>query len=178
MLAQLQSSGATGAQMGEALAAMQNSMKAAKDGYIVEDSVDVLVKKLESQGKKVKIIEEDEEDEETPDGVKQKKKRAKKQVPEEEIEDLDEEEEDDYQSPKKKQGKPLNPWKQGAKLKKAGGAPSKRPKKQADEQEDLGEDNEMGEELEDTADAFSKRMQMEDKLSELEELARQKEAIN
>jgi len=56
--------------MGEALAAMQNSMKAAKDGYIVEDSVDVLVKKLESQGKKVKIIEEDEEDEETPDGVK------------------------------------------------------------------------------------------------------------
>jgi hypothetical protein len=36
----------------------------------------------------------------------------------------------------------------------------------------------MGEELEDTADAFAKRMQMEDKLSELEELARQKEAIN
>ena len=48
--------------MGEAIAAMQNSMKAAKEGYIVEDSVDVLVKKLESQGKKVKIIAEDEDD--------------------------------------------------------------------------------------------------------------------
>lgn len=54
-------------------------MKAAKEGYIVEDSVDSLVKKLESQGKKVKIIEEgEEEDEVSPDGVKQKKKRAKK----------------------------------------------------------------------------------------------------
>jgi hypothetical protein len=49
--------------MGEALAAMQNSMKAAKDGYRVEDSVDALVKKLESQGKKVKIIEDDDEEE-------------------------------------------------------------------------------------------------------------------
>ena len=48
--------------MGEALAAMQNSMKAAKEGYIFEDSVDVLVKKLESQGKRVKIITEDDED--------------------------------------------------------------------------------------------------------------------
>ena len=65
--------------MGVAIAAMQNSMKAAKEGYIVEDSVDSLVKKLESQGKKVKIIEEgEEEDEVSPDGVKQKKKRAKK----------------------------------------------------------------------------------------------------
>jgi uncharacterized protein YlzI (FlbEa/FlbD family) len=69
--------------MGEAIAAMQNSLKATKDGagYIVEDSVDVLVKKLESQGKKVKIIEENEdEDDTTPDGVKQKKKNAKKQI--------------------------------------------------------------------------------------------------
>lgn len=38
-------------------------MKAAKEGYIVEDSVDFLVKKLESQGKRVKIIEEDDVDE-------------------------------------------------------------------------------------------------------------------
>jgi hypothetical protein len=30
---------------------------------IVEDSVDSLVKKLESQGKRVKIIEDDDEDE-------------------------------------------------------------------------------------------------------------------
>ena len=36
----------------------------------------------------------------------------------------------------------------------------------------------MGEDEEDTAEAFAKRMQMEDKLSELEELARQKEAIH
>jgi hypothetical protein len=67
-------------------------MKAAKEGYIVEDSVDILVKKLESQGKKVKIIEEgEEEDEVSPDGVKQKKKKAKKQQQEEEDEDLIEE---------------------------------------------------------------------------------------
>jgi len=78
----LQSSGASGAQMGQAIAAMQNSIKATKDGagYIVEDSVDILVKKLESQGKKVKIIEEDEDENEiSPDGAKQKKKKAKKQ---------------------------------------------------------------------------------------------------
>ncbi len=57
--------------MGEALAAMQNSMKAAKDGYIVEDSVDSLVKKLESQGKRVKIIEEGEDDDDaSPGGAK------------------------------------------------------------------------------------------------------------
>ena len=77
----MQSSGASGAQMGQAIAAMQNSLKATKDGagYIVEDSVDILVKKLESQGKKVKIIEEDEDENEiSPDGAKQKKKKAKK----------------------------------------------------------------------------------------------------
>ena len=59
---------------------MQNSLKATKDGagYIVEDSVDFLVKKLESQGKKVKIIEEDEDENQiSPDGAKQKKKKAK-----------------------------------------------------------------------------------------------------
>ncbi len=77
MLAQLQSSGASGAQMGEALAAMQNSMKAAKEGYIVEDSVDVLVKKLESQGKKVKIIMEDEEENDGQEEVKTKKQKKK-----------------------------------------------------------------------------------------------------
>lgn len=77
MLAQLQSSGASGAQMGEALAAMQNSMKAAKEGYIVEDSVDVLVKKLESQGKKVKIIMEDEEENDGQEEAKTKKQKKK-----------------------------------------------------------------------------------------------------
>lgn len=54
--------------MGEALKGMQNSMKTAKGGQIVEDSVDVLLKKLESQGKKVKIInDDDDEDFESPD---------------------------------------------------------------------------------------------------------------
>lgn len=63
--------------MGEALAAMQNSMKAAKEGYIVEDSVDILVKKLESQGKKVKIIAEDEDDDDRQEEAKKKQKKKK-----------------------------------------------------------------------------------------------------
>ena len=80
MLAQLQSSGATGQQMGQALSAMQNSMKAAKGGQIVEDSVEGLIKKLESQGKKVKIInEDDDEDFESPESKPKKKKLNPKQ---------------------------------------------------------------------------------------------------
>lgn len=80
MLAQLQSSGATGQQMGQALSAMQNSMKAAKGGQIVEDSVEGLIKKLESQGKKVKIInEDDDEDFESPESKPKKKKSNPKQ---------------------------------------------------------------------------------------------------
>lgn len=66
--------------MGQALNAMQNSMKTAKGGQIVEDSVDVLLKKLESQGKKVKIINDDEdEDFESPDQKSKKKKNNPKQ---------------------------------------------------------------------------------------------------
>jgi len=44
-------------------------------------------------------------------------------------EDEDEDVDEDYSSPpqKKKQGgKPVNPWKQGSKVKKTGGAPSKK----------------------------------------------------
>lgn len=51
--------------MNEALVAMQNSMKVAKDmahEQIVEDNVDMLIKKLEGHGKRVKIIESNEED--------------------------------------------------------------------------------------------------------------------
>jgi hypothetical protein len=98
--------------MGEALAAMQNSMKAAKDGYIVEDSVDFLVKKLESQGKKVKIIEDGDADEEDEDmGKKKKKKAASKKVVEEDEVEEEIDEGEDYSSPKKKGAKPVNPWK-------------------------------------------------------------------
>jgi hypothetical protein len=48
-------------------------------------------------------------------------------------EDEDEDVDEDYSSPpqKKKQGaggKPVNPWKQGSKVKKTGGAPSKKSK--------------------------------------------------
>jgi hypothetical protein len=66
--------------MGEAIAAMQKSMNAAKEGYIVEDSVDILVKKLESQGKRVKIIEEEDVDENDSNdqGTKSAKKGASK----------------------------------------------------------------------------------------------------
>ena len=53
--------------MGEALAVMQNSMKQAKGGQIVEDNVDSLIKKLEGQGKRVKIIDDDNELEEEED---------------------------------------------------------------------------------------------------------------
>ena len=56
LLAQLQSQGATGAQMGQALAQMQEQMRANHKEVIVEDSVDSLIRKLEGQGKKVKII--------------------------------------------------------------------------------------------------------------------------
>jgi hypothetical protein len=66
--------------MGQALSAMQNSMKAAKGGQIVEDSVEGLIKKLESQGKKVKIInEDDDEDFESPESKPKKKKSNPKQ---------------------------------------------------------------------------------------------------
>lgn len=63
---------------------MQNSLKSQHTGVIIEDSIDTLIKKLEGQGKKVKIINEDEEntnetngdeedDEEMPAGKKKKK---------------------------------------------------------------------------------------------------------
>lgn len=87
LLAQLQSQGATGQQMGEALTAMQNTLKANKGGLIVEDNVDSLIKKLEEQGKKVKIIEEDddegnEDDDEfsSPEVRKAKRKKGKSRV--------------------------------------------------------------------------------------------------
>jgi hypothetical protein len=42
--------------MGQALAQMQEQMRANHKEVIVEDSVDSLIRKLEGQGKKVKII--------------------------------------------------------------------------------------------------------------------------
>ena len=54
--------------MNQAIMQMQNSMKAQQNqGIIVEDSVDVLVKKLTQAGKKVKIIEESDGDDENSD---------------------------------------------------------------------------------------------------------------
>jgi len=87
LLAQLQSQGATGQQMGEAIAAMQKSMKQAQGGYVVEDNVESLVKKLESQGKKVKIIEEDNEDDDYSSPEVRKKKRRTKNRRESEEDD-------------------------------------------------------------------------------------------
>ena len=73
--------------MGEALAVMQNSMKQAKGGQIVEDNVDSLIKKLEGQGKRVKIIDDDNELEEEEDvnssspDEKRKKRKGKGKRP-------------------------------------------------------------------------------------------------
>ena len=66
LLAQLQAQGATGQQMNLAIMQMANSMKQDKidGGFIVEESVDSLIKKLEGQGKKIKIIEEEDDEEE------------------------------------------------------------------------------------------------------------------
>ena len=80
MLAQLQKSGATGTQMSEAVAAMQQSIKN-NSSQRVEESVENLIMKLESQGKKVKIIEEeqDEDDYGSPE-VRKKKRKGKSRV--------------------------------------------------------------------------------------------------
>ena len=80
MLAQLQKSGATGTQMSEAVAAMQQSIKN-NSSQRVEESVENLIMKLESQGKKVKIIEEeqDEDDYGSPE-VRKKIRKGKSRV--------------------------------------------------------------------------------------------------
>lgn len=64
MLQQLQAQGASAPQMNLAIQQMQNSMKQQQSngGYIIEEDADTLIKKLESQGKKVKIINDDEEE--------------------------------------------------------------------------------------------------------------------
>jgi hypothetical protein len=42
---------------------MQKSMKAQTENMHIEESVDALVKRLESKGKKIKILNDDEDDE-------------------------------------------------------------------------------------------------------------------
>lgn len=85
--------------MGQALQHMQQSMKAAKaaDHARVEDNVDSLIKRLEMQGKKIKIIEDngdnnDDGDDYSSPEVKRKKKgkRAKQQSEEDGSDDDDE----------------------------------------------------------------------------------------
>lgn len=59
MLMQMQSSGATTAQMSSAMASMQTKMQG-NHGH-VEDNIDTLLQRLEAGGKKVKIMTEEEE---------------------------------------------------------------------------------------------------------------------
>lgn len=80
--------------MSEAVAAMQQSMKASAHhgGQKVEDSVEALIKKLEGQGKKIKIIEDGDEgrvqEEDGEEGsdynspeMRRKRKKAKTRFP-------------------------------------------------------------------------------------------------
>lgn len=96
MLAQMQSQGATGQQMNIAIQQIQSSMKnQIASGFIVEDSVDVLIKKLEGQGKRIKILDDNEDEGEEEGDVsnkrgKKKRKKARKEVSQEEIEDENE----------------------------------------------------------------------------------------
>jgi hypothetical protein len=46
---------------------MQNSLKSQNTGYIIEDSADQLIKKLEGQGKRIKILNDDDLDDEVED---------------------------------------------------------------------------------------------------------------
>lgn len=62
MLQQMQMSGATSAQMTNAMNLMQNKLHNQHSGSHVEDNVDSLLSKLEGHGKKVKIMSEEEEE--------------------------------------------------------------------------------------------------------------------
>lgn len=89
---------------------LQNAMKQMEKNFQgvmsnnhVEDSVDALVKRLEAQGKKFKIVYEDEESEEETDKPKGKSKGTKKKKAKEISEDeVSEEEIIDSHKPKKK----------------------------------------------------------------------------
>lgn len=59
MLLQMQSSGASNQQMNQMITQMQHNKK---DQSHIEESADELIKKLQGQGKKVKIIGEEEEE--------------------------------------------------------------------------------------------------------------------
>ena len=62
MLQQMQMSGATSAQMTNAMNLMQNKLHNQHNSSHVEDNVDSLLSKLEGHGKKVKIMSEEEEE--------------------------------------------------------------------------------------------------------------------
>jgi hypothetical protein len=74
MLAQMQSSGASTQQMNQAFSKMQTQMQAASSVSNVEENVDSLLTKLESQGKKVKILNEDDEAKEEEEKTKMQQK--------------------------------------------------------------------------------------------------------
>jgi hypothetical protein len=63
MLQQMQMSGATSAQMTNAMNMMQNKLQHNQyNGSHVEDNVDSLLAKLEGHGKKIKIMTEEEQE--------------------------------------------------------------------------------------------------------------------
>lgn len=82
MLQNMQQQGASSAQMNEAVVAMQSSIKAQKAIHSVEDNVDTLLKKLEGQGKKVKILSEEDEE------AERKKREEEQAVFQQKLQDL------------------------------------------------------------------------------------------
>ncbi len=84
MLQKMQMEGASNQMMSKVVAQMQNSMKADRN---VEESVDILVKKLEGKGKKIKILEEDGSESEKGNSDNEKNFQEKLQ----EIENLEKE---------------------------------------------------------------------------------------
>ena len=90
LLQQMSSTGASGQQMNAAIAQMQNSMKAQNMGYVVEEDADTLIRKLEGQGKRVKIINDDEEEELTDKKSKKKKRKKRQDTQVEEEEEVEE----------------------------------------------------------------------------------------
>ena len=95
-----------------AMKQMEKNFQGVMSNHHVEDSIDSLVKRLEAQGKKFKIVYEDEESEseDNEDKPKQKKKKSKKKTEEVKEEDEDEEESSeeiiDEQGTAKKHKKP------------------------------------------------------------------------
>lgn len=80
-----------------AMKQMEKNFQGVMTNHHVEDSIDTIVKRLEAQGKKFKIVYEDEESEDEED-TENKPKPAKKKKHKKKTEEVKEEEEDEEES--------------------------------------------------------------------------------